>query len=756
MIRFSLLLLLFLFLIVTILPGQEQVTLRLVDWASTEEMTIDLRTIEAFHRRYPDIQVLYEPNPQRQYEEKILTGLAAGAPPDVFLLDSKLIPTFTNKKVLLDLRPLMIESGIDSAQWFPEAFAMGRRGDGLFAFPKGFTPLTMFYNRKLFRDAGIPYPDSSWTWDDYLRIARTLTLDRDGDGVTDVYGTAFTNYYFYWIPWVWSAGGDVVGMENHRASGMLDRPETADALSFLVSLRTRYHVAPDAGSWIQAEKTGTNVALFANGKIAMILDGHWRMPRLLASGAMAGPDVGIAPLPRHPSGRKVNVMYESGWCVPVGTGHPREAVLLAAFMAGEEAARIRSRAHLEIPAHLGAAAEMIENDSSGMERIFVEEIRYCRQPWGSIIERFSEIEWILQDAVDEILLKDAPVHRTLSEYAVKVDDALGKIESHRSLEFRPIREHSEILRFLLTVSGILVVIGCIAYLRARRNERRGLRTSFAFLFPSMMHLVVFVVTPIVFAGYLSMHRWDIVVQEKPFVGLENFREIASDASFWNALGNTFVFSLNVPVSMAIALAVALMLRRKMRLLGILRTLYFLPGVTSFVAVALVWMWLYHPSFGAANYLLGLAGIGPGAWLNSSDTAMISIMIFTVWLGMGYQMVIFLAGLQGIPDELYEAARIDGADGWGRFRHVTLPLLKPTTFFILVTSLIGSFQVFTSVYVMTAGGPVGSTDVLVYHIYQAAWEQLRMGYASAISWVLFLLIMMATWVQFRLIGKEVEY
>lgn len=736
--------------------GQTGVTLRLVDWASLEEMDIDRETIAAFERAHPGIHVLYEPNPGRQYEEKILTGLAAGEPPDVFLLDSKLIPTFTNKNVLLDLRPYLRSEGIDSAQWYPEALAMGRRGGGLFAFPKGFTPLMIFYNKTLFRTAGVPFPEPDWTWQDYLSTATRLTVDADGDGTPEKFGAAFTNYYFYWVPWVWSAGGDVIDPVRRRSAGALDAARTVEAIQFLVDLRKRERVAPDVGSWIQAEKTGTNFALFANGRIAMVLDGHWRMPRFLASMKEGSIDIGVVPPPRHPSGGHVNVMYESGWCVPVGTRHPREAVILAAFMAGEVAANIRSKAHLEIPAHLRAAERLVLEDRTGMEKVFVDEIPFCRQPWGSVIERFSEIEWILQDAVDEIMLHDAPAQPTLTRYAVRVDAALATIEEHDALSFTPIREHSEILRFLLGVALVVLIGGWIAYARARRHERHQIRTAVPFLVPSVLHLVVFVLTPIVFSAYLSMHRWDLVVQEKPFVGLANFREIAADPSFWNALRNTCLYSLNVPVSMACALAIALMLRRKMKLVGILRTLYFLPGVTSFVAVALVWMWLYHPSFGAANFILSLAGIAPGQWLNSSDTAMLSIMIFTIWLGMGYQIVIFLAGLQGIPEELLDAARIDGANGWKRFVHVTLPLLKPTTFFILVTSLIGSFQVFTSVYVMTAGGPVGSTDVLVYHIYQAAWEQLRMGYASAISWVLFVLIMIATWIQFKLIRTEVEY
>jgi multiple sugar transport system permease protein len=229
-----------------------------------------------------------------------------------------------------------------------------------------------------------------------------------------------------------------------------------------------------------------------------------------------------------------------------------------------------------------------------------------------------------------------------------------------------------------------------------------------------------------------------------------------DPNFSNALKNTFIYILNVPIGMVISLAIALIMNQRLKGVAFLRALYFLPSVTSFVAIALVWMWIYHPTFGVANFLLGLVGLQPIQWLNSPQTAMISVIIFSVWLGLGYQMVVFLAGLQGVPEELHDAARIDGANHWQRFWRVTLPLLKPTTFFVLVTSLIGSFQVFTSIYVMTAGGPIRSTDVIVYHIYQAAWEELRMGYASAMSWVLFVIIVIATWIQFRLIGREVEY
>lgn len=736
--------------------AQERVTLRLVDWADLLEIELDKLTIEAFERLHPDIDVLYEPNPGRQYAEKILTGLATDEPPDVFLLDSKLIPTFTNKEVLLDLNPYADSLGIDLTQWYPNVLDIARKKGALYAFPKGFTPLMFFYNRKLFDEAGVAYPTDDWTWDDYLSSARRLTRDTNGDGLIDQYGTAFTNYYFYWIAWVWSNGGDVVDPEGRVATGFLNSPRTESALQFCINLRDTFNVAPDVGSWVQAEKTGANYSLFAGGKIAMILDGHWRMPRLVKLMSEEALDIGVAPFPRAKGSPKVNVMYESGWCVPVNAKHPREAALLAAFMAGETACRIRSEGRLEIPSVMVVAEELVDRDTLGLERAFVNEVPYCRQPWGSIIERFSEIEWTLQDAVDEVMINDQPMHETMTHYAGRVDAELANIQKHPAGKFKTIREHRVILNVLLAVLLVSLFASFIAYARAAQRHRRLAGTAFGFLFPSLLHLVVFTLTPMVFAAYLSFHRWDIVAADQPFVGLDNFREMFADDRFWASLKNTAVYSLNVPLGMALSLLIALVMHRRLKGLGFLRTLYFLPSVTSLVAIALVWIWIYHPAFGAANALLVSMGMPPLQWLNSPQTSMLSLILFGVWLNLGYQMVIFLAGLQGIPHELYEASRIDGASAAQRFRHVTLPLLKPTTFFILVTSLISSFQVFASIYIMTAGGPVGSTDVIVYHIYQSAWEQLRMGYASALSWALFILLLAATWIQFKFLGREIDY
>lgn len=287
-----------------------------------------------------------------------------------------------------------------------------------------------------------------------------------------------------------------------------------------------------------------------------------------------------------------------------------------------------------------------------------------------------------------------------------------------------------------------------------RALRRNLR-AWGFLAPATTHLAVFTLGPLAFGAWLSLHRWNLVDAARPFVGLDNYAALASDAGFWNAMANTAVFTLHVPVAMSVALGFALLVHRRTRALLAVRAALFLPSITSLVAIAVVWQWILNDDYGILNWLLGQAGIEPVRWLTSPATALLSVMLLSTWMVVGYQMVIFQAGLAAIPKELYEAARIDGAGAWQRFVHVTLPGLRHTVFFVLVTSMIGSFQIFGAVYVMTEGGPLGATDVAVYHIYKEAWEYLRFGNAAAESWVLFAVIFAVTWLHFRLLERRAE-
>ncbi|MCY3547564.1 MAG: sugar ABC transporter permease, partial [Gemmatimonadetes bacterium] len=302
-------------------------------------------------------------------------------------------------------------------------------------------------------------------------------------------------------------------------------------------------------------------------------------------------------------------------------------------------------------------------------------------------------------------------------------------------------------------SLLTVLILFLLPLSARPPLLRRTVTAWAFLAPAALLLAIFTFGPLLFSLWISLHEWHLVDPVHPFVGLDKYRDILLDGDWWAALRNTAIFTLHVPLAMAAALALALLTRGSRRTVHLARLALFLPGITSVVAIAVVWKWLLNDGYGPVNRLLGSVGVAPVSWLTSPEVALVTLMAISVWMIVGYQMVVFQAGLAAIPRDWYDAARVDGAGALQRFRHITLPGLRHTLFFVLVTSVIGSFQVFGLVYVMTEGGPLGATDVAVYHIYREAWEFLRFGNAAAMSWILFAVVFVATWLHFRLLERR---
>jgi len=279
---------------------------------------------------------------------------------------------------------------------------------------------------------------------------------------------------------------------------------------------------------------------------------------------------------------------------------------------------------------------------------------------------------------------------------------------------------------------------------SRSNERVG----YLFILPSFVHLILFLVIPLVFSLYLSFTDWrGTNFYSAPFVGTANYEFMLGDRRWWNAMANSGYYTLlSVPLGMAASLLIALVMNMKLRGVNLFRTLFFMPVISSWVAVSVIWITLLDPQAGLVNYALQSLGLPTVNWLGDPASAMPSLVLITIWKGAGFNMVIWLAGLQAIPQEMYEAAAIDGANSWQSFWRITLPLLKPTTFFLAITGVIGSFQVFSSVYVITGGGPRGSTDVAVHRIYLRAFESFDMGYASALAWVLFAVIFVFTLLQ----------
>ncbi|MEO8192336.1 MAG: sugar ABC transporter permease [Gemmatimonadales bacterium] len=276
-----------------------------------------------------------------------------------------------------------------------------------------------------------------------------------------------------------------------------------------------------------------------------------------------------------------------------------------------------------------------------------------------------------------------------------------------------------------------------------------------FLAPALALIGVFFFLPVAASLLLSLTDFDLYGIADPgntrFVGLENYWRLLQSHDFWNALKNTFYFAfVGGPLTIAVSLGAALLLSSKLvRFKGLFRTIYFTPFVTTLVAVAIVWRYLYHTRYGLFNYVLGIVGIGPIDWLGDPHWAMPSIILMAVWKSFGYNMLIFIAGLQAIPEELYDAAEIDGAGAVRKFFSITLPMLAPTLVFVGVITMIGYFQLFAEPYVMTQGGPLRSTTSVVLLMYEEGFRWWRMGFAASIAFVLFIVILLATLVQFRL-------
>ncbi len=291
----------------------------------------------------------------------------------------------------------------------------------------------------------------------------------------------------------------------------------------------------------------------------------------------------------------------------------------------------------------------------------------------------------------------------------------------------------------------------------KRRQRHEERVAWLFITPVILGILIFQVYPTLFSLYASMTAWNLITPPR-WVGFENYVDLfTTDRFFLKSMWNTIRYTLGVVLpSMAISLFFASLLNQNIRFKHGYRAIYFVPVVAPTVALALLWGWLYEPNFGIINAALGMVGIKGPSWLGTTTWALRSVIIMAIWAGIGFQIVIFLAGLQGISQDYYEAAAIDGANAWQKFSRITLPLLSPVTFFVLVTGIIGTFQDFSLVWVLTQGGPAGATQLIVMYLYGLAFRLQKMGQASAVAYSVFLVIVGLTIVNFVVSKRWVFY
>ena len=768
---FRLLLVLLLFAPAVAHADSPKVVLRFRYWGDFKEIAIIQKTIDAFEQAHPGVTVYGERTPASgdEYVQKLMVEQAADLTPDVIFCGDN-YAAFAGQGMLMDLRPYVKrDPSVKLSDYYPQLIRAFSSGNKLYALPRDIAPIGLvYYNKKLFDQAKLPYPDGAWRWDyqphpergsaDFLTVAQKLTR-RAASGGDTVYGYSAGDNSWTMDNFIYSSGAAVVDNVFHPTKLLYSDPRVVNAIQLTQDLMDKYDVSPSA---IELASSGVGShELFAQGRIAMYVSGIWEVPRFRTE--ISGFDWDIAPFPAGPTGQRGVQTGWSGYGIAASSKHKQEAWELVKYLAGPVGLSNLARSGLAQPAlaKLANSPLWLDNERPKNRKLTIEEVPYIH--FQVLSPKWIELSAIITPKLQLVwngtLTANEAVKQLMPPAQAKLDE-LNHPPFHPRLNWG--------LGVVAMALITLLLVGWV-WQGARKDIRTGrragskdeTRAGYLFISPWLIGTAIFLLGPMLVSLLLAFSSWDMIAPAR-WVGLGNFTEMAGDDRFWKSLRATLIYTLfSVPLGVTGSLALALLLNTKIRGQSVFRTLFYLPAVASVVAASLIWLRLFNPESGLLNYMLGALHLNPAMralgltdptkgyvnWLGSEKTALGSLIVMSLW-GIGGGMVIYLAGLQGIPQSYYEAASIDGATVWQKFRHVTLPLLTPTIFFTLIIGFIGSFQVFTQGYIMTQGGPNNATLFYVLYLYQNAFQFLKMGYASALAWVLFLIILGFTALQMK--------
>jgi ABC-type sugar transport system permease subunit/ABC-type glycerol-3-phosphate transport system substrate-binding protein len=771
-----------------------EITLRFTCWDGDEAQAILRHEARAFERAHPGVKVQVEAVFYNDYFTKLLAQYAAGVAPDVAMLDPGNFQKFATRGALTPLNDLFrYVPGFDIGEYYEPIVEAHSWQGKLYVLPRDIAPMGLvYYNKKAFDEAGIPYPDGSWTWDfqvrpelrekDFLWVLQKLTK-KDSRGKPIRYALTTWDPMGVIDVFVYSQGARYVDDPESPTRIQFTDPRIVRAHELLAHIYTKEKWIPspsDLGSIVQS----TADQLFSSQRSAMYVCGIWdavKINRIVKPGTRHYFEWDIAMMPAFRDGTRAGPTGGSGYAVMSSTKHPKEAFQLAAWMAGKPGMLAMARAGFAQPAirSLALSREWLPDANTPPESRNPQN-RIITDKWVPFVvfapnaSSYPELYQFLQAKRDSIWNGQLTAKDGLAQAQELAQNRLNDIRKEERLPK---------LNWLgagLFMLGLVAALVAWIYLPERRRkllpkERYENRIGYLFLSPWILGMVLFTLGPMLICLVMSFTDWD-TIQDARWRGLGNYSEaFGKDPRFWKSLLVTGAYTLfSVPLGIVIALALALLLNVKVRGIALFRTCFYLPALASTVAASLVMRKVFQQDGGLLNSaiygpsgegnLLGMGTMLSGVtgspdmanWLGHESLALPSFVLMSFW-AVGASMVILLAGLQGIPNVYYEAALLDGAGPWQRFKAVTFPLLTPALFFVLITSVIGSFQVFTQVFVITlgGGGPNDSTRVFMLHLYDNAFKNLRMGYASALAWVLFVVILVFTLLQFQL-NKKVYY
>lgn len=767
----------------------EQIQLTFRCWDGADNMPALLNAAKSFEKANPGISVRVQ-SVTDSYQEKLLAEVAAGIAPDVVMMDPGNIEKFAIRHALLPLNDMIAKSHYDVGAYYPNIIAAHTFHGQLFVLPRDIAPISViYYNKRMFDEAGIPYPDGKWTWDfkerpelrehDFLWVIHHLTK-KENDKVTQ-WGYAPAWQDLLWQQFSLSTGGRWADDYMHPMKLQYDDPRVMKAIQFTADLTLKYGWVPSATAISTVMQTSAKGA-FAQQKLAMMQSGIWEVPGLrkeIVKGKPGYFNWDICMPPAFKDGTLWTTTGGSGYGIISGTKHPWEAWLLTKWMAGEPGLKELAATGLAQPAIRKMSLEppfIPSADTPEDQRVPKNRIMMDKAANYVVFGPFGT-EWSeSSDFAGRVLSR-------VWDGSAKAVDIIPAANKEGQDRLTYLRTEGARPRFNWTVGGLVafglfgILVGWIYWperkIRRTSREKRENRAAHMFVMPWILGVILFTAGPMLLSLLMSFADWDII-QPAKWRGIENFREaFFVDPRFWTSLKVTLIYTiLAVPLGVASSLALALLLNVKVRGIPVWRTCYYLPSVASGVAASMIWKRIFQPDGGLLNAIiygpdghrnfLGIATLlkplaesnGQVNWLNNEHLSLPALIIMSLW-GAGGGMIILLAGLQGVPQFYYEAATLDGANPWHRFKNITVPMISPTLFFCVLTGFIGTFQSFTQALLMTNGGPNDSTMFFGLHLYQSGFQQLRMGYASALGWVLFGVVMIFTLLQLRL-SKWVYY
>jgi ABC-type sugar transport system permease subunit/ABC-type glycerol-3-phosphate transport system substrate-binding protein len=733
---------------------------------------------QEWNELHPDepVHVIYEPV-GGGYSMKLNSQLVGNTLPDVMALSYSFVP-FAKNGALLDLTPLIdkYDDWDYIEQIYPELIEYHKFGKKIYGLPGNLQVFVLFYNKRLFDQAGISYPDASWTWEDVREAAIELTK-RDSSGYLQQAGLS---WYFDPANFTLMNGGQV--LNEQRTSCVINNPQALQAAQFYDQLLNKDRVIPS----VAEEQMEQGKQTFKNNRMAMIVTERWFTAEL---NDLKDVDWGVTPSPISLSGKRLSQVRFNNMAINAKTRHPDLAYKYLLHIIGQKQIQRLVQFGDSIPIRHGSQAnEYFYTDPDRpvgenlTYRIAMEDGTYTNNDLYPRAVPQTEAHSVYIKWRDRWLAGDVAAAQML----VEVEDELNAlIQQHTS----PVKTVA-ILPFIgRTMLLIGLPLGLILFLlnRKKLQARMELRkagvvkpryqySGYFFLMPNFIGVMTFIIMPVIFSFFLAFCDWNLINWPPRFVGLANFKSILSDIEgFWQYLFNTAFYMLGIPLGIIGSLVMAILLNQKIRGRNLFRAVYFMPSFAAGVALLVLWKWIYNTDGGLLNttikqlgHLLGTEWTGPD-WLRGKPFlkfathfklgyAKPAIMLMGLWCGIGgTNMILYLAGLQGINPELYEVAAIDGANGWQKFKNITWPMLSPTTFFILVMAVIGGFQGgFQAAFVMTGGGPDQATTTISFGIFNNAFVNYQMGKAAAISWILFVLVFIFTLVNWKLGAKKVHY